>query len=275
MANKRKIIKSKNYFESSNEDFYFAHRYNKLSKKDILSNHTHDFFELVLIKKGAFTYHYENFCFDASLNDLIITPPGIYHYYEAKGDKDYERYIIQIKNKNLERYLDFNSVKKVSIFKQNTLQSIFSNIDFFCAKSGDLDKKLFQKTVAYQIETLLICLSLIDELKASDLKTASGDTLSKILEYINSNLSTISNTQDIAEKFFISKNYLFKLFSKYLKITPNKYVSQKKMLLAKSLIDSGEKLTYVASVCGYKDYTVFYRNYVKFFSKSPSSEKRK
>ncbi len=275
MPNNRKTIKSKNYFEAYTEDFYFAHRYNKLSKKDILSNHTHDFYELVLIKKGAFTYHYENFCLDAHQNDLIITPPGTYHYYQAKGDKDYERYIIQVKNKDLVKYLNYNSVKKVNISNHNPLQSVFSNIDYFCTKLSGLDKELFQKTVFSQIETLLISLSLREELKTFEIPATSNDTLSNILRYVNNNLSSISRVEEIADKFFISKNYLFKLFKKHLKITPNKYVSQKKMLLAKSLIEKGEKLAYVALSCGYKDYTVFYRNYVKFFSKSPSFEKRK
>lgn len=275
MENKLNTIKSKNYFETFNEDFYFAHRFNTLSDKDILSNHTHDCFELVLIKNGAFTYHYENFSFNADVNDLIITPPRTYHYYQAKGDKDYERYIIQIKNKELEKYLNSSSVFKVNISKQNTLQTIFSNIDYFCSKHSVLESELFKKTLLLQIETLLISFTLIDGLNVNNKNALSSDTLTKILNYVNSNLSSITTVKDIAEKFFISKNYLFKLFNKHLKITPNRYISQKKMLLAKSLIEKGEKLAYVALSCGYKDYTVFYRNYVKYFSKSPSLEKRK
>ena len=56
------------------------------------------------------------------------------------------------------------------------------------------------------------------------------------------------------------------------------YVKTKKMLLAQSLIqetDSKQAISVIAQDLGFDDYSVFYRNYLKFFGRKPSDDLRK
>jgi len=48
------------------------------------------------------------------------------------------------------------------------------------------------------------------------------------------------------------------------------YVRTQKCILAKNLIDNGQLPTAVYTSCGFKDYSSFYRAYIKVFGRKPS-----
>ena len=77
----------------------------------------------------------------------------------------------------------------------------------------------------------------------------------------------------LADKFFVTESYVFQLFKKELKITPKKYINDKRLLKAQSLILSGVLPTSAYLTVGFNDYAAFYRAYVKFFGCAPSKEK--
>ena len=271
-----KTVRDNNYIEFSNKDYYFAHRFNKLSGKDVFSRHTHEFFEIVLLKKGDFYYHYENSVIHIGANTCVITPPQVYHYYEASSDMDHERYIILLKNSALQNRINISKVEAVNTKNSPILQSIFDALDYYITHYKNVaDEDILNHLIQIKIDELATNLQFISYFDTSDFiahpDTSTPDLLlNDILAYVNNNLSKIKHLEDIAKHFSISKNYLFQLFKRQLKITPNQYINQKRIIYAKILIDNGEKLSYVAHKCGYDDYTSFYRNYLKYFKSSPS-----
>lgn len=94
--------------------------------------------------------------------------------------------------------------------------------------------------------------------------------LKKILKYINNNLSENLSTETLSQKFYISKYYLMHKFKKETGYTLHNYVNQKRLLMAKDLIISGEQITKVYLQCGFNDYTCFLRSFKNLFKKSPS-----
>lgn len=271
-----KTVRDNNYFEFSNKDYHFSHRFNKSSGKDVFSRHTHECFEIVLVKKGDFYYHYENSTIHIGANTCVITPPQVYHYYEASNDMDYERYIILLKNKAFQNRINISKVEAVNIKNSLILQSIFDMLDYYITHYKNLAKEdILNDLIQLKLDELATNLQFISYFDTSDFiahpDTSTPDLLlNAILDYINNNLSKIKHLEDIAKYFSISKNYLFQLFKRQLKITPNQYINQKRIIYAKILIDNGEKLSYVAHKCGYDDYTCFYRNYLKYFKSPPS-----
>ena len=92
------------------------------------------------------------------------------------------------------------------------------------------------------------------------------------LKYINSHLFTVTDVSEIAGELFITESYLFKLFKNQLGTSPKRYIVENRLRAARDLIRTGQKPTDVYEKCGFSDYTVFYRNYVKFFGISPKEE---
>ena len=88
---------------------------------------------------------------------------------------------------------------------------------------------------------------------------------------INSDLFKINSIGEIASKLFVSETYLYKIFKKELKVTPKQYINEKKLLAAQNMILLGRKPTRVYKICGFADYSSFYRNYLKYFKTPPSN----
>lgn len=72
----------------------------------------------------------------------------------------------------------------------------------------------------------------------------------------------------------MSESYLFRLFKKELHQTPQKYIREKRLMLARKMLSEGERSTAVCTRCGFLDYTTFYRNYLAFFGHSPSEREK-
>ena len=97
-----------------------------------------------------------------------------------------------------------------------------------------------------------------------------SNLLQNALNLINNDLFKINSISEIANKLFVSETYLYKIFKKELKVTPKQYINEKKLLAAQNMILLGRKPTYVYKICGFTDYSSFYRNYLKLFKTPPS-----
>ncbi|MBQ7986571.1 MAG: helix-turn-helix transcriptional regulator, partial [Clostridia bacterium] len=100
--------------------------------------------------------------------------------------------------------------------------------------------------------------------------TKTNPVMYKALEYIDENLLTIESIDEICNKLFITKSHLHHLFIKHLNITPKKYITAKRLALARQEIYAGKKATEVCIKCGFQDDSAFYRAYKKHFGKNPS-----
>ena len=94
--------------------------------------------------------------------------------------------------------------------------------------------------------------------------------IEKILKYINNNLCTDLSIEFLSQKFYISKYYLMHKFKKETGYTLHNYVMQKRLLIAKDLIKSGEPITKTYIQCGFNDYSCFLRSFKNIFHKSPN-----
>ena len=90
------------------------------------------------------------------------------------------------------------------------------------------------------------------------------------INFINSNDMNSITVNDIAEHVNLSRSYLYKMFMKNLKVSPQKYLINLRMykatlLLKNTRIPIGE----VASKVGYSDSLLFSKTFSKYFSMSP------
>ena len=93
--------------------------------------------------------------------------------------------------------------------------------------------------------------------------------VAETLEYIENNIESSLSIKSISKALGISPSLLSHEFKREMGITPHSYVMQKRLLLAKNLLKSGKKPCDVFSLCGYADYSSFYKAYTKAFGKRP------
>ncbi len=104
-------------------------------------------------------------------------------------------------------------------------------------------------------------------------KSAKNEKILKIIEYINTNLTSELTIDDLSNKFYISKYYMSRLFKSTTGYSINQYISYKRVWLADELIAGGMSATDACHQVGYNDYSNFYKTFVKIMGYSPKLSK--
>lgn len=242
------------------------------SKRVVNYMHSHNTYELLYFLSGDFVHGIEDKRYKLSKHDLVIVRPNDYHYIQISPTAPYERYDILFDPEELNinnLHLLPADVDVVRCQGKPMITDLFRKMDYY---ASHLEGEDLKNVLALLIKELFYLLSIQEETK-SDLHPESiHPIVSKALTEINNNLCAIKSVDEIAEKLFVSKGYLFRMFKRELQTTPHKYIAEKRLNMAQALLMQGNSPTHVYLECGFHDYTAFYRSYVKFFGCSPSQK---
>ena len=93
--------------------------------------------------------------------------------------------------------------------------------------------------------------------------------IEEVLRYIVSHLDQPLSVDILANQFFMSRYYLMHRFKEVTGYTIHQYISQKRLLLAGSLIRSGVPVMKAAEQSGFTEYSTFLRAFQNTFHMSP------
>ena len=254
----------------------YMYSYNKMKPKPF-STHLHRYYEFLYFIKGDATYIVEGTEYKAQDGDLFITIPGEMHSIVFKSERDYEREFIQISEDLLPK-ADFDFLK----FLREKPFGEKNKISAQLVDNSDI-KRAFEK-VRYYVENRLLqsdgvikscVVQLLDEVNRilpneQENSETENERVVVAKRYINANLSKNLSLEKIAEASFTDKYYLSHIFRSETGITMTDYINIQRIALAKSLIGKGMNATEVYSLCGFNDYSSFYRAFKKLSGKSPS-----
>lgn len=260
------------------EDFRLFH-INDQTKKDF-SYHYHNFHKIIVFISGKVTYHIEGKAYHLKPRDILLVSQGAIHKPEIDPSVPYERYIFWIRddlscqelNTCFQKANDrsFNLVRADSAL-QERLKDLLPEIEQTLQNKhfGDtvLRNALFTQFMIY-INRIFLRTS-----SSPDKKTYSSDTqVEQLLKYINRNLSENLSIDQLANRFFFSKYHMMRKFKNETGYTIHNYITSKRLLMARSLINQGMPVMKAAQASGFHDYTTFVRAYKKQFGKAPSCE---
>ncbi|MEG2002728.1 MAG: AraC family transcriptional regulator, partial [Clostridia bacterium] len=228
----------------------------------------HPYYELLLLIEGDVVCTIENKSYELKPYDLIFARPNEYHYLTLKSDKRYERYVIQFNANTLVPNV-LTLIKDLDYFyslNRTPLVSLYNKFDLY---RQYIEHDSLQVLYSINISEILILLASYFKSFSKE-PTIINVELEKIITYINSNLSSNLSAKTLCEKFYVSKAWLFDIFKKHLKTTPNEYITTKRIAKAQELLSFNAKPSQIYEQCGYKDYSTFYRAYVKHVGHSPA-----
>ena len=235
------------------------------------STHFHNYYELYLFLSGDVEYIVGDTTYNLKPYDLLLIKPTVYHYPKIQSSTPYERFYINFPydsvDDGLKDVLDGTRVR-FSYSEDAFVKNIFTTFSDI-SNLNESDAHVFCKQA---INMLLL------KIKHADPENEDAQkihpTLSKMLRYIDDNLSEELDVESISSRFFVSPSWVFHSFKEQFHISYKKYVNHKKLLYSQQLIQKGVS-AYEASIsCGFSEYTTFYRQYVKQFGIAPSKEKR-
>lgn len=96
------------------------------------------------------------------------------------------------------------------------------------------------------------------------------DLIKKVKHYVEENYTDNISLSNIAEKFFVTPSYLSRSFKKAEGVNLISYITGKRIRKAKEYIEQGDlKLSEIAFLVGYDDYTYFNKVFKRYTQYSP------
>ena len=235
-------------------------------KAPLATMHYHNSYELYYVVKGERDYFIENQFFKAFNNNIVLVPKGLPHRTAGKGAT---RILVHFTNEFLLRYFsqkiiddllyDFKPIVLTPSQDENErLQILFKKMSVEYEKLGkhpQIDK--FDDTaIPIYVFELLYSLKLGNFTPL--VQEINDKRINEIINYINTNYSSIESIDNVAEYFFISKYHLCRTWKKNLGISLVSYLNMIKIKAACSFIEKdSDKITDIAMKCGFNSPAYF------------------
>ena len=223
------------------------------------------------VSKGEGTFKLNDNLYNLKQGDIFILLKGMKVEYMASIDDPWEYYWIGFSGSNANEYLNRTSI--IDSYTARCKED--SKIPHIILKMCEISKT-YNPSCSDDILLLRELYSLLHILieefpKAFECKDRELHTyIQEAINFINSNYMNSITVNEIANHVNLSRSYLYKMFIKNLKVSPQKYQINLRMynatlLLKNTKIPIGE----VASKVGYSDSLLFSKTFSKYFSMSP------
>lgn len=244
--------------------------------------HYHDFNKLIIFIKGNVTYCIEGKSYDLKPYDIVLVNAGEIHKPIINDETLYERIIIYISPSFLSEYktesydlsycFDQAKMEKSNVLRINMAEK--SKLYQVCK---ELEHSLHENEYASELYHNLLFLEFMIHLNRTALanninyivNNYSNDKVRQIIEYIHSHLKEDLTIDTIAQALYINKHYLMHLFKAETGYTICNYITSKRLILAKEMIQNGVSVTQACYECGYRNYSSFFRAYKKHYKDAP------
>ncbi len=270
--------------EPTEKSGYLKEEYRLFHIKDqterVYHSHYHGFHKLIFFLSGHVVYHIEGKSYHLKPGDILLVNQGAIHKPEIDSSLPYERIVLWIREDIQSQPLttcfqkacdrSFNLIRLNSRV-QERLRDILSELEnalssqAFCSEL--LSNALFSQLMVYINRIFL------EEAYILDQQSYSFDSqVEDLVRYINRHLADNLSIDSLAQKYFLSKYHMMRKFKEETGYTMHNYITSKRLLLARSLINQGCPVMKAAQQSGFRDYTAFVRAYKKQFGASPTKK---
>ena len=236
--------------------------------------HSHAYFEVCLFLEGAGSYHIEDSEYPLQAGDIILLRPGEAHYIQLSSDVPFERILLSFGQSffaavdpDKELYAPFTA-------RQSGQFNLYHADDYPDLQLREHFFNMEQDTARHHV--VMGLLALLRDLNLAFRRMPSHAQHTEKLEaaiirLIDDNYHLELSLQELSERFFISRAQLCRRFQKATGISIGRYITVKRLNAARQLLLQGRKASDACAMCGFKDYTTFYRAYVRYFGHSPKN----
>ena len=246
--------------------------------------HYHSFHKVLLFQGGQVQYVIEGRRYPLSAGDLVLVPRGSVHRPESAGQAPYSRYVLyldpeylrQPEESPLDRCFTQAAEEGSHVLRLPPDGGMVVLERFRALEAAAEEKEGYGAALLAELELRRLMLDLCRlSLGQRERPAAQYDgEIQRVLKTIGRELTGDLSAEALAERFYISKFHLMRRFREETGYTLHKYVSGKRLLLARDMLSRGVSPTEACFGCGYRDYSAFARAYKQQFGVSPRSHAR-
>ena len=232
---------------------------------------THTFVQnkFYFITKGSCIITIDGTTYNASAGEWFFIPSGTPHSYEKKENTSFEKYWMHFDffpNSDI-----FSIIKLPYMVKVPRDHNVYLLFERFSRliHSGGFAERLTVKAVLFELIAEYIRLAKPDGIS---IKKTNDERLDKIFRYIDQNINKDITLNELSELCFMHPNHLIRYFKDKTGFTPAKYISEKKMERAKSLLESTTlPVNEIMLEVGMEDAGYFSKSFKAAYAMSPRS----
>ncbi len=243
--------------------------------------HYHAFCKILLLIQGSGGYYVDGQRYLLRSGDIVLLDAHSIHRPELDGDTPYERIILYISPEYLQRQstADCNLQTVFSGEKGHVLRLPEESRQRIFRMAATLERDLERDAFGREIFSNAGLLRLLVEIGRNRENPETSGTspvmprserIVEILRYIDGHLSEDLDAEALAKAFFISKYHMMRQFRRETGTTVHLYITQKRLVKARELMDSGMRATEACYRCGWRSYSSFTRAYNKHLGTTPT-----
>lgn len=257
-------------------------RYKDAYPKEVALHH-HDFYELYFFLSGNVQYNIESRSYLLTPGDvLLISPMELHQPMFGQEHSAYERIVVWI-NKSFLDSLGTEEQDLAACFHTTapghtniltpegvTRQLLNFQLEQILSAMEQEDEYAEVYALSYLVQVLVQINRFAKQMNRGEEKRAVSDSVVySVLGYINDHYSEDLSLDFLANKFFISKYHLSREFGRLVGTSVHRYLTQKRLVMAKQMMSEGIASTEVYQHCGFGDYSNFYRAFKAEYQISP------
>ena len=234
--------------------------------------HAHAYYEVCLFLEGEGFYRIEGTEYPLQPGDIVLLRPGEAHYIQVAPDKPFERVLLSFGQSFFAALDPTKELYPPFTAREPGSRNLYRNADFSDLQLREHFYNMEQGTARCHVVTHL--LALLRDLNLAFRRMPSYEQPTETLEtaiirLINDNYHLELSLQELSDRFFISRAQLCRRFQKATGTSIGRYITTKRLNAARQLLLQGRKASDACAMCGFKDYSTFYRAYTRHFGHSP------
>ncbi|MCR4961923.1 MAG: AraC family transcriptional regulator [Lachnospiraceae bacterium] len=262
----------------NSETFAVAHLYKEEKAMDM---HVHDCLEIYYSISGGRQFLIDNKLYNISPGDLFIINQYESHCLTQVDKMVHERIVISVhpdfikalstEETNLgacftERGPGFSHRLSLSREQQQRFLYLINKI----TGANDYAHDVIERAAFAEMLILInsVCMKTEEEKETYPVGKYNRQ-VDEILAYINRNISGPISVAALSEKFFLSESYICRIFKAATGTTITKYVTARRITIAKAMLGEGKSVGETFEQSGFADYSSFFKVFTKTVGISP------
>lgn len=257
--------------------FSIAHLYQEEKTMDM---HIHDCYELYYSISGGKQFLIDNRFYPIEPGDLFIINQYESHKLTQVDSQIHERIVVSIhpdytrKLSTPETDLDFcfthrpeHFSHRVSLNREQQNRFLYYVDKITSANSYAHD--IVEQAAFMELLVMINLLASTNEEEANVSSYHYNHQVDDILAYINANISQPITIEQLSEHFYLSQSYICRIFKAATSTTINKYITARRISIAKALLNEGVSIFEAYERSGFTDYSNFFKAFTRAVGVSP------
>ena len=246
--------------------------------------HSHTFYELLYCCNSCGAeYMVGSERYRLQRGDILFVPPGVSHrpLLPENMAEAYERYVLWLSPEFLELYAATFPAQLSRMKRQaDLLRTAGTPWESIGAQFAAGVSEAEQQKDGWESAVIGSTLLLLTQLRRATLErsvyTPAAEKpvlLDQLAAYVEKHYAEPINLNHIAKRYFVSVSTVTHLFKDKLGVSFYRYVTQRRLIAAKTLIEKGVSMQSIAPKLGFQDYSGFYRAFKQEYGISPRQYK--